>query len=260
MLKVIVGDANKDIRFLVKMSLRDYQVNILEVRDGERGLKLVKEHKPDLIIVDYILDKITGYELAEILAENENYKDIPVVIMVREGFDLIEDRRGVDEYIAKPFDKKQFLETINRVIEKDKLHRKKNRQKENIKKKSVRKDDSKKRILAADDEDNILKLLDLILSNKYNLDTVRSGLELVNKAKKSSYDLIISDVVMPKLSGWKSVKKIRAAGIDTPVIFNSGLVKDKELYETLKPEGPSAFILKPFKKQRLLQKVKEMIK
>ncbi|MGM0440890.1 MAG: response regulator [Elusimicrobiota bacterium] len=267
--KIVVGDENKDARFLIKVYLRDYNVDVFEARDGKSCLALIKEHSPELIFLDYILDKITGYELAELLAKKEAYKDIPVIIMTREGFDLIEDRCGVDEYLAKPFERDQFLNTIERLLGEDELPRKKmansnksegEKSKESDKKAAGDSDGGKQKILIADDEKNILKLLEVILSGKYELEMAETGVELFNKAKEDSYDLIISDVVMPKLSGWKSVKKIREAGIDVPVIFNSGLVKDKKLYETLKPEGPSAFILKPFKKQQVLTKVKEMLK
>jgi hypothetical protein len=44
-----------------------------------------------------------------------------------------------------------------------------------------------------------------------------------------------------------------------PVIFNSSLVKDRELYETLKPEGPSYFMLKPITKKTLLDKIEEIL-
>ena len=98
-----------------------------------------------------------------------------------------------------------------------------------------------------------------MLESGYHLVFANSGEDLVTKAQKDNYDLIISDIVMPKLSGWKSIKKLREEGCNTPVIFNSGLVKDKELYETLKPEGPSRFILKPFTKEKLLSIVKELI-
>ena len=105
----------------------------------------------------------------------------------------------------------------------------------------------------------VIKLLKILLEKKYDLDEVASGDALVEKAAANKYDLIISDVIMPKMSGWKSIKKIREKGCDVPVIFNSGLVKDQELYETLKPTGTSCFILKPFKNEELLAAVERLL-
>ncbi|MDA3792480.1 MAG: response regulator [Elusimicrobia bacterium] len=268
-LKVLVADEDKDIRFLVKVHLRDYISEITEARDGDEALKKINSDPPDLIILNYMLDTISGYELADKLSKDKNLQDIPVIVLTLEGFDLYEDKSGVDDYLAKPFLRAQFLEVVRKVIDLEKYRKTDARNvKKELRTAAFRKqrkisDSGNKKILIADDEENIIKLLELILA-EYELDIATSGEELVEKVlsgKRSgkSYDLIISDVVMPGLSGWKSIKKVRDEGINCPVIFNSGLVKDKDLYETLKPAGQSEFILKPFKKATLLGTVKEFI-
>jgi CheY-like chemotaxis protein len=265
-LKVLVADEDKDIRFLIRIHLRDYNAKVTEARDGSAAYDLINAQKPDLIILNYMLDKISGYELADKLSKNEELKDIPVIILTLEGFDLYEDKSGVDDYLAKPFLKEQFLSVVGKFIDLEKYKKTEEEEEISREKKSRPKEErapgsgpsSSIKILAADDEEDIIKLLKLILAG-YDLDIATSGEELVEKALSSrDYDLIISDVVMPGLSGWKSIKKIRAEGMDCPVIFNSGLVKDMELYETLKPEGESKFILKPFKKADLLRAVEEL--
>ncbi len=264
-LKVLIADDDKDTRFLVKVHLRDFYSQIKEARDGESALKIIRQDPPDLIILNYMLDKITGYEVADKLSKDDNLNDIPVIILTLEGFDLYEDKSGVDDYLAKPFLRNQFLEVVGKIVnlgdyrKRDSDEIKKTRATQIKNNNREKQAPGRKKILVADDEDNIIKLLELILAD-YELDIATSGEELVEKALSGNkYDLIISDVVMPGLSGWKSIKKVRDNGIDCPVIFNSGLVKDMELYETLKPEGPSEFMLKPFKKAKLLETIKEFI-
>ena len=98
-------------------------------------------------------------------------------------------------------------------------------------------------------------MLTVFLGEKYEVGESSDGEELIEKTRIFKPDLIITDVVMPSLSGWRAVKKIREENSDfenIPVIFISGLVKDRDLYETLKPSGPSAFLLKPFSKDQLM--------
>lgn len=262
--KVLVADDDKDIRFLIHMYLRDYDVDVLEVSDGKGCLEISRTIHPQLVILNYMLDNVTGYQVAEELSKEESLKNIPVIMMILEGFDLIEEKAGIDDYLAKPFSRDQFTKTLIRVMG-DRIFPK-IKEKSVIasvdktkKKKGENKTSVRKRILVADDDLYIIKMLKIILEKNYDLDFVNTGEELVEKASSKVFDLIISDVIMPKMSGWKSMKKLRESGCNIPVIFDSGLVKDKELYETLKPGGPSRFILKPFNKNTLLSAIKELI-
>ncbi len=266
--KVLVADEDKDIRFLIRMYLRDYDIHFIEARDGEECLQLIKKEKPQFVILNYMLGKLTGYQVAKKTSEDETLKSIPVIIMTLEGFDLTEHKAGVNDYLAKPFNRKQFMEVVKKtaghnLFKNLKKHIESPSHSKPVIFEDVKEEKSgtgiRKKILIADDEVSIVKLLEFTLGKDYDLDVVYTGDDLVEKAKSRQYDLIISDVVMPKLSGWKSIKKVRENGCNTPVIFNSGMVKDKELYETLKPEGPSRFMLKPFEIEDLRSLVKEML-
>ncbi|MFW6134775.1 MAG: response regulator [Elusimicrobiota bacterium] len=265
--KIIVADGDKDIRFLVKVYLRDYDVEIIEAINGKQCLDLIKRHLPDLVILNFMMDKMTGYQVSEAIYNNEKLRDIPVIIMTLEGFDLIEQRKEVDEYLAKPFNRNQFMKAIKRTLD-DKIFteiRKKKKTKtidnQTLKKATNKpgKKGKRKKILIADDEPSVIKMLNVILRGDFDVDCVACGEDLVKKVDEQDYDLIISDVVMPKLSGWKSIKKIREMGYDIPVVFSSGLVKDQELYETLKPEGRSRFLLKPFGREELMSAVRDLL-
>lgn len=265
--KVLIADEDKDIRFLIRMYLRGYDLEFLEAANGQECLDLAKEVKPDLIILNYMLDKLTGYQVALKLYKLEETGNIPVIMMTLEGFDLVEEETGIYDYLGKPFTREHCIKIVERVMGNNMFPKSKENP-QNVRNSASNNDNrvaatsdpgKRKRILVADDEPDIIKLLKLILEKEYDVDCVESGEELVQLAKINKYDLIVSDVIMPKLSGWKSIQQLRDAGIDVPVIFNSGLVKDKNLYETLKPNGISYFMLKPFNRSDLLAKVKEFI-
>jgi len=267
--KVLIVDSDIDARFLVKVHLRRFNVEFIEARDGESGLELARSEKPNLIVMDYVLPRLSGYEMVKRIRKDKVTRDIPIIIATIAGFDLQMKELNVVEYLPKPFSREQFLTAVEKALGKIPLKRKEARvappggqtaKVAPIEKKRETTATMKK-IVVADDEEDVRELLKELLKDRYIVIMAKDGLDLIEKVKKERPDLILCDVIMPGQSGYKSIKRLREKSefLNIPVIFNSGLVKDRELYETLKPEGPSYFILKPFAKKVLLDKIEEML-
>jgi len=267
--KVLIVDSDIDARFLVKVHLRRFNVEFIEARDGESGLELAQSEKPDLIVMDYVLARLSGYEMIRRIQKDKATRNIPIIIATIAGFDLQMKELNVVEYLPKPFSREQFLKAVEKALGKIPLKRKEpgvappGSQTASV---TPIKDEEKttatmKKIVVADDEEDVREFLKTLLKDKYRVILAKDGLDLIEKVKKESPDLIICDVIMPGQSGYKSIKRLREKPefLNLPVIFASGLVKDKELYETLKPEGPSYFMSKPFPKKVLLDKIEEML-
>ncbi|MDR1930770.1 MAG: response regulator [Treponema sp.] len=87
--------------------------------NGEEGLAKVKKFIPDLIILDNIMPKLSGWELTKILKGDPAYREIPIIMLSAlddvkdkvEGFEL-----GVDDYITKPFNFSEVLARIRAVL------------------------------------------------------------------------------------------------------------------------------------------------
>jgi len=77
---------------------------ILGALDGEKGLELIKKEKPDLVLLDLILPKKDGFEVLKEMKENEELKDIPVIVLTNlEGMDDVEKalNLGATTYLIK---------------------------------------------------------------------------------------------------------------------------------------------------------------
>jgi CheY-like chemotaxis protein len=269
--KVLIIDSDIDARFLVKVHLRKFDVEFIEARDGETGLELARSEKPDLIVMDYVLPKLSGYEMVKGIQKDEITRNIPIIIATIAGFDLEMKELNIVKCLSKPFSGEEFLLAVKEALGEIPVKREELRpvspgggtpERESIAK---QKDDTTakmKKIVVADDEEEVREFLKNLLKDKYEVVLAKDGLDLIEKVKKEKPDLIICDVIMPGQSGYKSIKRLREKPefLNLPVIFASGLVKDKELYETLKPEGPSYFMSKPFTKKALLDKMEEMLK
>ncbi|MFC2061282.1 response regulator [Elusimicrobiota bacterium] len=122
--------------------------------------------------------------------------------------------------------------------------------------------ETSKKVLIADDDNEARAFLKYVLSREdYDVVEVKDGKSLVEAAPKEKPDIIISDIVMPGLSGWRATKKIRELPSlkNTPIIYYSSLLKDFELYDILKPAGPSAFVFKPFQAKEMLGIIKKLL-
>jgi len=118
---LIVDDEPINLDFFdVMLSRLGFQVDMAE--DGEEALEMIQQDRPDLIILDNIMPKMTGWELTKILKKSkayEQYRDIPIVMFSAmdavkdkiEGFEL-----GIEDYITKPFNFSEVLARIRAVL------------------------------------------------------------------------------------------------------------------------------------------------
>ena len=102
--KVLVAEDDVFLSQLLSTRLGKAGINVLRAFDGEEALAIIKKEKPDLILLDIILPKKSGFEVAEEVASNPMLRGIPIIITSNLGQDSdIERGRalGVVEYLVK---------------------------------------------------------------------------------------------------------------------------------------------------------------
>jgi CheY-like chemotaxis protein len=116
------------------------------------------------------------------------------------------------------------------------------------------------RILVAEDEDMVLEVVRRLLEEAgHDVVSARDGLEAVEQFRVhgGEFDLLLFDVVMPRLDGWRAYERIRAAAPDVRILFSSGYAA-----ATL-PNGLSAgprIVAKPYEPETLLAAVAEVLR
>ena len=111
-LKIFLIEESRVIRATVMATLKPYDCVVIESGDGEGAIELAKTHKPDLVILDYALPGIDGYETLSKLRRLANLKQTPVMMLTAES-----DRQkivkilqlGIKEYLMKPLDEEQLV-------------------------------------------------------------------------------------------------------------------------------------------------------
>jgi CheY-like chemotaxis protein len=118
---VLVVDDEEEIRKLLKRLLVGRGHRVIEAERGLLALRLVKDHVPDLIILDAMLPELHGFDIARRIKGSEKYGRIPIIMVsaVYRGWRIAEDLKssyGIEEYLEKPFKIGDVWEAVNRCL------------------------------------------------------------------------------------------------------------------------------------------------
>lgn len=118
-MKILIIEDDEDMIHILKSILELEGYEIAYARDGEDGLSKAKEYNPDLIILDVILPKIDGNEVCRRIKKDVELSKIPIIMLTAKG--AIRDElegimNGADDYITKPFNPLDLLETIKYLL------------------------------------------------------------------------------------------------------------------------------------------------
>ncbi len=103
---VLVIDDEVDMRSYIVDILQQDNYRVIVAEDGEMGLNMIKQYKPDLVILDLMLPKIDGLEICKIIRSDENYNDVKVMLLTARADELTKINAlkiGADDFLTKPF-------------------------------------------------------------------------------------------------------------------------------------------------------------
>ena len=110
---VLIVEDEKNIVDIIRFNLQRTGYNTLEAYDGEAGLAMAREKKPDLILLDVMMPKMMGFDVCRALrAEGDN---VPVIILTareEEEDKILGLEIGADDYITKPFSMRELLARV----------------------------------------------------------------------------------------------------------------------------------------------------
>jgi GAF domain-containing protein/CheY-like chemotaxis protein len=172
---ILVVDDDDSIRSLLEQELGDAGYIIEQATNGKEALASVRNHKPDLIILDVMMPEMNGFDVAAILKNDPNTMDIPIIVL-----SIVQDkargfRIGVDRYLTKPIDTAQLFTEVGSLLEQGK---------------------SKKKVMVVDEDKTAVSTLTDVLQAKGYQVVESDGKELVEKAILNQPDIIILNSVL----------------------------------------------------------------
>jgi len=176
--KILVVDDDANIRALLRQELETAGYCVREAKDGVDAINEVKAERPHLIVLDVMMPKMNGFDVAAVFKNDPVTMDIPIVVL-----SIIEDKErgyrvGVDSYLTKPVDTEELLTEIGILVSRG---------------------SSRKKVLVVDEDESTVKTLTGVLKAKgFEVVEAYNGEECIKKAMEEKPDMIIIDVLFSK--------------------------------------------------------------
>lgn len=116
---ILVVDDEKDLLDLIEYNLKKEGFQVLKAENGEQGIALAKQSKPDLVLLDIMMPKMDGLEAVEIMRKDDDLKRIPIIFLTARSDEKTEVEglnKGGDDYITKPISTTKLISRIKAVM------------------------------------------------------------------------------------------------------------------------------------------------
>lgn len=267
--KILIIEDEEALSEIYKMKFEQEGYEVLSANDGTEGINLAKKKKPDLILLDLVLPGMSGYKVLEELRAAEETKNIKVYILsnlgqngeINKGF---ED--GADGYMIKAnLTPSQLAENVEKIFDGQSV---------GVKRRTVAPapegeageetvEDNGIAILLIEDEEAIIEMYKLRLKKGgFRVEIAKNGAWGIKRAKQKKFDVIIMDMMMPAMNGYKAIKelKIDEKTKDVPIIVLSNSAQDKDV-ERAKEFGAASYLLKSgITPARLVKEIEKALK
>jgi CheY-like chemotaxis protein len=120
MAKILIAEDERDIRELVSFSLQFGGFTVVQAANGAEAVEFAQKERPDLILMDVRMPKMTGYEACRQMKTMEAVRDIPVVFLSAKGQESEIQTGlavGAEEYILKPFAPDELVKQVQAVLD-----------------------------------------------------------------------------------------------------------------------------------------------
>ena len=116
---IFVVEDEKPISDLLKYNLEKEGFRVSSSENGEEALGIIKEKKPDLILLDWMLPDLSGIKICQFLKQDSAVRDIPIIMLTAKGEE--EDKvkglnTGAEDYITKPFSFPELLARVKSIL------------------------------------------------------------------------------------------------------------------------------------------------
>ena len=179
---VVLVDDDVAMHDLIKRTISKLNLTLLGATNSEKGMELIREVKPKLILLDVLMPGRDGWSLLKECKTDQELKDIPVIMISQLNQSNLASSLGANDYLTKPIDRSHFINTLKRIMGTDTQNQK---------------------VLVIDDDKDVRELLSRLLKDTgYRPIDARDGKEGLERTKDEPA-LIILDLEMPRMDGFE---------------------------------------------------------
>lgn len=242
---ILVVEDNPITRKMLRVALQSDGYTVLEATDGRTAVEVMTRHSPDLVLQDLLLPDLDGFELVKQLRGLPGAAGMPILAL--SGFlSQVEHARslqaGFTDHLFKPVEPSHLLRTVRAYLRPTG--------------KVTGRPGAGRRLLLADDDPIQMKLLKTQLEQLgFQVETAQDGAEALAKAQASVPDEVISDVLMPRLDGFRLCQAIRqdARLAHVPVVLTSAVYTEDSDHQLGCAVGASYFLLRTPDNQAVIE-------
>ncbi|MDE3155454.1 MAG: response regulator [Acidobacteriota bacterium] len=236
--RVLVVDDDDDMRLVLRRQLEGAGYEVIEAHDGAEGTAQAREHRPDLVVMDLIMPRTSGYAAVREITADPDLEGTPIVVLSVVADELRDAMKDV-VVLQKPMTAEALLRQVAEVIGGGR----------------------KPKVLIAEDDPAIRQLyVSLIRRRGFDASAVEDGGEALRHFGEEGADLILADLSMPGLDGLELIRRVRAmsAGERVPIIAMSG--QDPHYAEAAaRQAGADLFLAKPMSVTQCVQRIAELL-
>lgn len=118
-LKVVIADDDLDICELLDISFRKAGFTVRTAIDGLQAFDEIEEERPDVVVLDVVMPKLSGIEVVKMMRLNDDLREIPAILVSARGHDLEFDfDLEIDrvEFVVKPFNLQELVELVKEMV------------------------------------------------------------------------------------------------------------------------------------------------
>lgn len=117
--RILIADDNVQNVELLEVFLEELDCEVITAYDGEETLHAIREQKPDLILLDIMMPRISGFEICRQIKEDPETRSLPVLMVtaLNEAGDVERAvQAGADDFISKPIQKDDLLQRVRALL------------------------------------------------------------------------------------------------------------------------------------------------
>ncbi len=116
---ILIADDEPNQLELMSFNLSNAGYSIIKATNGKEAIELIENHSPDLIILDWMMPKMSGIDVCRVLRSRSETKQIPIIILSARSEDSDKSLgldTGADDYISKPFSPKELISRVKALL------------------------------------------------------------------------------------------------------------------------------------------------
>ncbi len=116
---ILVVDDNPDLRSYVSSILRQEGYQVGTARNGEEGFQAARERRPNLIVTDLMMPKVSGLDMIRMIRESEELRGTPIILLTAKADEATRiegTEQGADAYLSKPFNDRELLAEVRNLL------------------------------------------------------------------------------------------------------------------------------------------------